>query len=166
MIPVLKWGAIVGVVVYVAELLLTVVYTALAAGGTGSVTDRPVLLVPICLQYFALLFAFSAAGFYTGRETGRAGLGALAGVVALVVQFVFGQIYAAVTAAHPAAPSAQAGLNPAALVLAQIVAAILVLGLAASMGWLGGRPGAQQYARRARPADGTPSDTDRALPRT
>lgn len=160
MIPVLKWGAIVGVAVYVVELALILVYNALALGGTSS--QWLVSFVPICLQYFVLLFAFSAAGFYTARETGKAWHGALAGVVALIVQFVLGLIYSFMTATHTATTSPQTGINPVARVAAQIVAGMLVFGLAASMGWLGGRPGAQQYTRRAGKS-GT-NTTDSALP--
>jgi hypothetical protein len=114
------------------------------------VTEHPILLAPTCLSLFLLVFAFSAAGFYTGRETGTAGLGALAGVVTLVVQYVLtlvGTALAGVNASATPAAAQQSG-NPVAQALASIIAGALVLGLAASIGWLGGRPGAARSARR------------------
>jgi hypothetical protein len=152
MVAGVKWGAIVGVAVYLALLGSNALLNVLLAqtGSGASVTEHPILLVPLCLSLFLLIFAFSAAGFYTGRETGMAGLGALAGVVTLVVQYVLGLIGSALAGinASSAPAAAQQSGNPIAQVLASIMAAVLVLGLAASIGWLGGRPGAARSPRR------------------
>lgn len=141
----LKWGAIVGVAVYVVGLVLDLFYNSLVAGGgTLDITQRPVLLVPTCLGLFALLFAFSAAGFYTGRETGRAGLGAIAGVVTLIVQYILGLIYTPTAPGVAPTSTSGAGVSGLGLVLADIVSLLLAVGIAACMGWLGGRPGARR----------------------
>jgi hypothetical protein len=140
-----KWGAIVGVIVYVALLALALLLNALTGTGSPSIAERPVLLIPICLGYFALLFACSAAGFYTGRETGNAALGALAGVVTAIVQYVLGLVY---TPSSGHTTTSTTALSGAGQVLVTLISALLVAGIAASMGWLGGRPGAQQFARR------------------
>lgn len=152
MIVAVKWGAILGVAVYLAVLASNALSNVLLAqtGSGASVTEHPILLVPLCLSLFLLVFAFSAAGFYTGRETGKAELGALAGIVTLAVQYVLGLIGNVLSGASmQSSPTAtQAATNPAAQFLAAVVAGLLVLGLAASIGWLGGRPGAARSARR------------------
>ena len=146
----IKWGVIVGVAVYLALLASNALSNVMLAqtGTAVSVTEHPVLLVPLCLSLFVLVFAFSAAGFYTGRETGRAELGALAGAVTLVVQYVLGLVGTALMSggSHAAAPD-QRLVSPFAQMAASVVAALLVLGLAASIGWLGGRPGATRFAK-------------------
>ena len=153
MLVALKWGAIVGVLLYAAGFVVNLVTnTLVASSGSTSVTEHPVLLLPICLGLFVLLFALSAAGFYTGRETGRAPLGALAGVVTFVVQYALGLVADLFTGVKPQIAGSQPGLSLGAQILAALVAPLLFLGLAASMGWLGGRPGAQQYARRMQAA--------------
>jgi hypothetical protein len=152
MIAGIKWGAIVGVAVYLALLGSYALSNVLRAqtGRGAAVTEHPILLVPLCLSLFLLVFAFSAAGFYTGRETGTAGLGALAGVVTLAVQYVLtlvGTALAGVNASAAPAAAQQSG-NPVAQALVSIMGAVLTLGLAASIGWLGGRPGAARSAHR------------------
>ncbi len=155
-----KWGVIVGVAAYLVEVVLALLYVAMTGSGTATLTDRPTLLIPVCLGYFALLFACSAAGFYAGRETGRAGLGALAGGVVWFVQYILGRIYtptASSAASRATTTPTHSTLGPVAAVLAALVAPLLFLALTACMGWLGGRPGAQQYARRHK-ASGERSD--------
>lgn len=155
MIASIKWGAIVGVGVYLAVLASTALSNVLTAeaGSGASVTEHPVLLIPVCLSIFLLIFAFSAAGFYTARETGQAGLGAVAGVVAFIVQYVLTLLGTTLAGMHVAATApAQPAANPVGEALAAIVAILLDLGLAASIGWLGGRPGAARSPRRKTPA--------------
>jgi tryptophan-rich sensory protein len=149
----LKWGAIVGVAVYVVALAFDVLAIWLTGSGPATINDRPALLIPVCGVIFAILFACSAAGFYVARETGVVGHAAFAGVVVLVVQYVLGQIYSPV-ARNPAthAPVTAVG------VIATLIAGLLVIGIAACMGWLGGRPGAQQHARRHSAMDTTPPE--------
>jgi hypothetical protein len=152
-----KWGVIVGVAAYLVEFVLALLYAAMTGSGPATLTDRPTLLIPVCLGYFALLFACSAAGFYAGRETGRAGLGALAGGVVWFVQYILGRIYTPAASSHATSTPTHSALGPVAAVLAALVAPLLFLALTACMGWLGGRPGAQQYARRHK-ASGEHSD--------
>jgi len=149
LVPPFKWGAIVGAAMYVLGVGLALLENALTAHQSADVITHPVQLIPICLLYFALLFAFSAAGFYTGRDTGRAGLGAVAGMVTLVVQYVLGRLYTpSVSSAATSAPATRHNANPGLSLLAAVVAPLLFLGVAASLGWLGGRPGAQRHLRR------------------
>jgi hypothetical protein len=150
----LKWGAIVGVAVYVVSLALDVLARALTGNGSGALNEHPVLLIPVCGVIFALLFACSAAGFYTTRETGAVGHGVFAGVVVYAVQYVLSKIYT---------PVAQAAAKPAPVtgagIIVAVIAGLLVVSIAACMGWLGARPGAQQYARRhATPDEAPPSE--------
>jgi hypothetical protein len=148
----LKWGAISGAVAYVLYLGFAFLERSLETGRSTDITANPALLVSPCLLYFLLLFAFSAAGFYTGRETGRAGFGAVAGMVTLAVLYGLERIYA--PAMSTSVPAAQSGTNPTSQAIFLIVASVLVFGLAASMGWLGGRPGAQRYVKpQTRSAD-------------
>ncbi len=142
-----KWGALVGALAYLTAGL-GVPLIADALFGTPDLSNPGVLIFG-CLGIFTLLFGFSAAGYFTGRDTRNAGLGAISGVLALA-------LYAALTAlytprsgpsATSAASSARAG-NALGQAIASIVADTFVFGLAALMGWLGGRPGAQK-ARRA-----------------
>jgi hypothetical protein len=141
----LKWGAIAGGLLYVVGLLLQLFSNALVRT-TGSIdeTQHPILLIPTCLGLFFLLFGLSAAGFYTGRETGRAGLGALAGIVAFVVQYTLELIYTPVTPGPQPTTTTPANVTLAQIILVDLIAAVLVLGIAACMGWLGGRPGARR----------------------
>jgi hypothetical protein len=153
LIAAVKWGAIVGVVVYLALMACNALSNVLLAqtGANASVTEHPQLLLPLCLSLFVLVFAFSAAGFYTGRETGRAEFGALAGMVALIVQYVLGLIGDALTSIGSTSSSVttpQQNVSPVIHLLLLLVAAGLDLALAGSIGWLGGRPGAARSARR------------------
>ena len=197
----LKWGALVGAGVYViAGVALTLLATALFGPGVPGL-DNPALFSSLCLGIFLLLFAFSAAGYFAGRETGRDGAGALAGMVAFVVYAVLSRIYspssvptgagaistptvaptatatAAATAthvaatatavAHATATAAASGGHPAqqapppsgvVTLLANLISFLLVLGIAALMGWLGGRPGAQRTRKAAAKATATPTE--------
>ncbi len=161
-----KWGAIVGALVYIVLLGVNSVGNLLFAGMSGSVMEHPTLLIPVCLSFFLLLFAFSTAGFYAGRETGKASLGAIAGMVTLIVQYLLSLIYnpagGGTSAAAPA--SGHSTLSLGAQLLAAAVAPLLFLGVAASMGWLGGRPGAQQYARRHQAAKTEPAPVNTQPP--
>lgn len=182
----LKWGGLVGVGIYVLDrLALTWLATALFGPGVPSL-DNPALFSSLCLGIFALLFAFSAAGYFAGRESARAGMGALAGAVAFVVYAALSALYspssappppppgttatatavaratataiathtatatatAGATATATASPQALPAPNPAVLLAANVTSFLLVAGIAALMGWLGGRPGAQQARKR------------------
>jgi len=139
----MKWGALIGVASY---LLLGIGLTVLGvlAFGTGpaSLDSSPGKLTLGCGSLFLLLFAFSAAGYLTGRETLNAGMGALAGMVAFAIYGVLITIYAPGGSANFLTADARV---PGGLVLqamAIFVTVTIPLGIAALMGWLGGRPGA------------------------
>ncbi len=153
----LKWGAIVGVAVYIVEVVLALFENALSGKAPLDLTTHPIEALPICLSFFVLLFAFSAAGFYTGRETGQARLGAVAGVVTLVVQYLLGLLYTPASTSGNTTTTTQPAGNPISAFLAAIVALLLFVGVAALLGWLGGRPGAQRHAQRLNAQGSTPT---------
>lgn len=146
-----KWGTLVGAASYIIAGL-AIPLLAKVLFGTPDLTNPGVLTLG-CLGIFALLFGFSAAGYFTGRQTLKAGMGAVAGVVAVAVYAVLMRLYTphlpAVSAAAVAANATPVGGNAIGQAIAALVADAFVFGLAALMGWLGGRPGAQK-ARRAR----------------
>jgi hypothetical protein len=160
----LKWGAVVGVSSY---LVLTVGLTLLNSllFGTGPTDlNHPGSLTLACVGVFGILFAFSAAGYFTGRETRMVRWGVTSAMVALVVYYVLGLIYAPgrSTTGTSSPASATNQLPLVAQVLSSITAAILVLLIAAFMGWLGARPGIQQAQKRLGKS-ALPKDKD-ALP--
>lgn len=157
MLSALKWGGIVGVSTYLlARLGLGLLSAALFGASSPVDLNHPGPFSLACLGIFALLFAFSAAGYFTGRDTLNAGLGAVAGMIA----FAF---YAALSAIPLGLTSSQATTStpgaprqdPATQAIVGLVALLFALGFAALMGWLGGRPGAMN-ARRRRAAQQTP----------
>lgn len=144
------WGGVTGLGAYLILRLGLALLTVLLFGSGSADLDHPGIFASSCLGIFALLFAFSAAGYFAGRDSLNAGMGALAGVISVAV-------YAALSALYTPPTSASAGATPtpgtpalpaAAQAASAIVAAALVFGIAALMGWLGGRPGAQNERRR------------------
>ncbi|HEU5347893.1 MAG TPA: hypothetical protein VFU63_04705 [Ktedonobacterales bacterium] len=163
----IKWGALIGVASYlVVGLGLTVLGLVAFGSGPASLDTSPGKLTLGCASLFMLLFAFSAAGFYAGRETLNAGMGAIAGMVAFAVYGVLITIYAPGSSTNIFAEDTAA---PGGLILqamAIFVTVTIPLGIAALMGWLGGRPGAMR-ARKARQSQGatvaTETDTPNAV---
>lgn len=160
----IKWGALVGVASYLlVGLGLTVLGLVAFGNAPASLDASPGKLTLGCASLFLLLFAFSAAGFFTGRETLNAGMGAIAGMVAFAIYGTLITIYA------PGGSSnvlAQDTSGPGGFVLqamAIVVTVTIPLGAAALMGWLGGRPGAMR-ARKARPLAEAPVDAAAATP--
>lgn len=145
----LKWGVLTGVGAYVvAQLILTLGATLIFGDGAADLT-HPGLLLSGCLGIFFILFAFSAAGYFTGRDTLKAGMGAVGGIVAFVVYALLSGIYTPQTVAvAPAAGTHAQPPNPVAAGGAFLASMVVVLGIAALMGWLGGRPGATNARRR------------------
>jgi hypothetical protein len=145
----LKWGALVGLGAYLLLGLGLPLFTrAVFATGPADL-NHPGILMSACLGIFALLFAFSTAGFFTGRETLKAGYGAVAGMVALAIHSALSAIY---TPGRSATPVQSTPSSPAMPMTAQVasvvVAGAVVFGMAALMGWLGARPGEQQGRKR------------------
>lgn len=150
MLSALKWGGLVGVGAYLlARLGLGLLSSALYGANSPVDLNHPGPFSLACLGIFALLFAFSAAGYFTGRDTLKDGLGAVAGIISFVV-------YAALSAIPLGSSSAQAApatagaprQDPATQLIVSLVALLFVVGIAALMGWLGGRPGAINARRR------------------
>ena len=152
MLTALKWGGIIGAAAYLlARLGLGLLSSALFGASSPVDLDHPGPFSLACLGIFALLFAFSAAGYFAGRDTLKDGLGAVAGMIAFAVYAALSAIplrltgsQAPSTSTTPAAPSQ----NPATQAIVGIVALVFALGIAALMGWLGGRPGAMRARRR------------------
>src|SRR5262249_25147965 len=150
---VFKWGGLVGSATYlVATVGLGLLAQALFPRQPIDI-DHPGILSLTCLGIFGLLFALSAAGYFVGRETLRDDLGAVAGIVALAVYYVLSLLYtpgaragAALTAGAP--PGKSAAESAFAQAVAVLSAGLIVFGIAALMGWLGGRPGAANARRR------------------
>lgn len=144
MLPIAKWGGVFGVVTYlVAGLAIPALSLAIFPQADNS---NPGFVTFECMGLFLLLFAFSAAGYYTGRDTLNAGAGALAGMLALAIYEALFTIYTPGSGSAPA----PAGKHPslAVQVSAFLVSLLLEFGLAALMGWLGGRPGASKARKR------------------
>lgn len=151
MLSALKWGAIVGVGAYLlARLGLGLLSSALYGANSPVDMNHPGPFSLACLGIFALLFAFSAAGYFTGRDTLKDGLGAVAGIIAFVVYAALSAIPFGPSGAQAAAP-ATAGAprpDPTTQLIVSLIALLFVVGIAALMGWLGGRPGAINARKR------------------
>lgn len=145
----IKWGALIGAASYLLVGLGLTILGLVAFGNAPATLDAsPGKLTLGCASLFLLLFAFSAAGYFTGRETLNAGMGAIAGMVAFVIYGTLVTIYAP----GGANVFTQDISGPGGFVMqamAVFVTVTIPLGAAALMGWLGGRPGAMR-ARKAR----------------
>lgn len=150
MLSAAKWGALVGVGSYfIVDVFLTIFAVVVTGTAPADPTTNPGKYALGCLSIFLLLFAFSAAGYFTGRETRKAGLGAVAGMITLVCYAIPSAIFTPSSGSVVASPKASAPVpNQTALFISQIAAGLIVLGIAALMGWLGGRPGAQRARKR------------------
>lgn len=150
----IKWGALIGVASYLlVGLGLTVLGVVAFGTGPASLDTSPGKLTLGCASLFLLLFAFSAAGFFAGRETVNAGMGAIAGMVAFAIYGVLITIYAPGSSANILAEDSAAPGGFVLQAMAIVVTVAVPLGIAALMGWLGGRPGAMR-ARKALRSEG------------
>ncbi len=143
MLSATKWGALVGVAIYLVSQLITVV-GQLTLGAAPADPSHPGKIALGCLELLLIIFAFSTSGFYAGRETRRAGYGAIAGMVTFVV---YGALLALYSYGGRLSLGAGAGSLGQQIVIGLIVV-ILYLGIAALIGWLGGRPGSSQARAR------------------
>lgn len=151
----IKWGALIGVVSYLlVGLVLTIAGLFAFGNDPASLDANPGKLTLGCTSLFLLLFAFSAAGFFTGRETLNAGMGALAGMLAFAIYGVLVTVYAPGGSMNVFAQDATAPGGWVSQAMAIFVTVTIPLGIAALMGWLGGRPGAMR-ARKALQANAT-----------
>lgn len=155
----IKWGALVGVASYLlVGLGLTVLGVLVFGNGPATLDSSPGKLTLGCGSLFLLLFAFSAAGFFTGRETLNAGMGAVAGMVAFAIYGVLITVYAPGASANVLAEDVAAPGGFGMQAMAIFVTVTIPLGIAALMGWIGGRPGAMR-ARKALQTSSTTSLT-------
>jgi hypothetical protein len=144
MLSAAKWGALVGVAIYLVSQVITLV--SQAALGAGPVDpNHPGKIALGCLELLLIVFAFSTSGFYAGRETRRAGYGAVAGMVTFIV---YGALLAVYTVGGRMTLGA-GGETVGQQVVIGLITIVFYLGLSALIGWLGGRPGSTQGRARA-----------------
>jgi hypothetical protein len=148
MLSAAKWGAIVGVAIYVISQAITLIGQA-ALGPAPADPSHPAKYALGCLDLLLIIFAFSASGFYTGRETRVAGYGAIAGMVTFAV---YGLLLALIPIGARVTLGAGAPTVGQQVVVGLAVVAIY-LAIAALIGWLGGRPGASRGLASARRAN-------------
>lgn len=145
-----KWGVIVGVAIYIASQVIYLI-GQLALGATPVDPSHPGAYALRCLELLLIAFAFSASGFYTGRDTRIAGYGALAGMVTFAV---YGLLLGVIPFGARVTPT-QTGETLGQAIAVEIVTIGLFLSIAAFIGWLGGRPGATRGKAIASRAGGS-----------
>lgn len=144
MLSAAKWGALVGVAVYLVTQLITII--SQVAFGSGQMDlNHPGQITLGCLELLLIVFAFSASGFYAGRETRLAGYGAIAGMVTFVVYGALISIYSY----GGRMPLGAGGATLGQQIVIALISIVLYLIISALIGWLGGRPGAAQGRARA-----------------
>ena len=144
MLSAAKWGALVGVAMYIILEVISII--SLSTLGPGSIDpNHPGQITLGCLELLIILFAFSTSGFYAGRETRQAGLGAIAGMVTFAVYGVLLSIYSYGRTSSSGVSGGTIGQQ----VVIELISVTLYLVIAALIGWLGGRPGATQGRARA-----------------
>ena len=126
MISVVKWGALVGVSSYLILTIGLTLLNSLLFGTSPTDLNHPGSLAFACFGIFGILFAFSAAGYFTGRETRKVGWGVISAMVALIVYYLLGLIYTPGrdTLGKSPATGATNQLPVAAQVLSSIAAAV------------------------------------------
>ena len=137
MLSATKWGALVGVAVYLVSQALYFAGEA-AFGPSPADPTHPAKYALGCVNLLIIAFAFSTSGFYAGRETRLAGMGAIAGMVTFAV---YGALLAVVPVGARVSPG-QGGATLGQDIAIGLVTVLVYLGIAALIGWLGGRPGA------------------------
>ena len=148
MVSAVKWGAIVGVAIYIVSQAIALIGQA-ALGPAPADPSHPGKIALGCVDLLLIAFAFSTSGFYAGRETRVAGYGAIAGMVTFAV---YGLLLGLLPLGTRVTPGA-GGASPGQDVILGVVTIAVYLGIAALIGWLGGRPGAARGKAIARRAD-------------
>lgn len=143
MLSAAKWGALVGVAIYVLSQIITIVGDIALGANTPADPSHPGKIALGCLNLLLIAFAFSTSGFYAGRETRQAGYGAIAGMVTFVVYGALLTIYTIGGRAQ------QSGATLGQQIVIDLITVVFFLGIAALIGWLGGRPGSSQGRARA-----------------
>jgi len=155
-----KWGALVGVGSYVILIIGITLLSSILFGTSPADFNHPGPLTLACLGIFGILFAFSAAGYFTGRETHRAAWGAISAIIALIVYYLLTLIYT--PGRGPGIGGSTTGttghLSAVAQILSAIAAAAFVLLIAAAMGWLGARPAVQQAEAKRQRESSSPTE--------
>jgi uncharacterized membrane protein len=151
MLSAVKWGALVGVAIYLVSQIITLI-NQVALGGGPVDPNHPAAIALGCLTLLLLIFAFSASGFYTGRATREAGYGAIAGMVTFAIYGALNTAYSVNGHATPGSSGATLGQQ----IVIDLISVILYLLIAALVGWLGGRPGAARGRAQANRPDARP----------
>lgn len=147
MLAATKWGAIVGVAVYIISQAFYFLGVA-AFGPNPADPAHPGKIALGCVNLLIIAFAFSTSGFYTGRETRVASMGAIAGMVTFAI---YGLLIAVVPVGAQVMPG-QGGQTLGQDIVLGLIIVVIYLGIAALVGWLGGRPGASRGLAEARRA--------------
>lgn len=145
MLSAAKWGALVGVAIYGISQIITIVGDIALGATTPADPSHPGKIALGCLDLLLIVFAFSASGFYAGRETRRAGYGAIAGMVTFVVYGALLELYSY----GGRQPLGAGGATLGQQVIVGLITIVFFLGISALIGWLGGRPGSSQGRARA-----------------
>src|SRR5215469_13922488 len=101
-----KWGVIIGVATYIGSMAIFYI-NYLIDGAAPADPAHPTAVALACLELLVIAFAFSAAGFFAGRDSRVAGYGALAGMLTCAV---YGILNTIIPLAHQASSGA-AGLT-------------------------------------------------------
>jgi hypothetical protein len=151
MVSAAKWGAIVGVAIYIISQAITLIGQAAFGPTVPADPSHPGKIALGCLDLLLIAFAFSTSGFYAGRETRVSGYGAVAGMVTFAVYGLLLGLLPLGARVTPGAGGATIGQD----VVLGIVTIVVYLGIAALIGWLGGRPGAARGLASANRASET-----------
>ncbi|HEX6796477.1 MAG TPA: hypothetical protein VF116_02045 [Ktedonobacterales bacterium] len=153
----IRWGIIFGVIIGVIGIISNVILRValgpvLSSGNQQEIINASGGLLAFtcvpCLLYLVLLFV---SGIFPARDTGRVGQGAIggliAGVVGAIVSGVVGLIVDAVNPLTiPSSAGATSTISPAGLGIVGIIIDLIILGgLGAGLGALGGLIGKNQY---------------------
>lgn len=149
MVSAAKWGAIVGVAIYIVSQAITLIGQIAFGFATPADPSHPGKIALGCVDLLLIAFAFSTSGFYAGRETRVAGFGAIAGMITFAVYGLLLGLLPFGSHVTPGVGGATAGQD----VVLGIITIVIFLSIAALIGWLGGRPGAARGLASARHAN-------------
>lgn len=155
MLPAVKWGALVGVAIYIISQAITILSDVALGAGPADPT-HPGRIAFGCVDLLLIIFAFSTSGYFAGRQTRQAGYGAIAGMVTFVAYGILLSVYSY----GGRQPLGAGGPTLGQQAVIGLITVVFYLCIAALIGWLGGRPGASQgQARAARAARLAGADT-------
>lgn len=138
LISAFKWGIIAAAAYYVLGILLNLLTNAILNVGADP-TKNPLVLVPLCLSLFALVFAIYVAGYLPGMERGQVAPGVMSAGIMVLASNLLSRLF------NPAPQSTTASGS----LVTQIVALLFFIIVALGIGWLGAFYGVKRNARKA-----------------